>query len=94
MRNRTATVIALAALLVAAGGPAASAQDQITNGRVERVASAGRPDYQVRALAGRSSEPVWIGYVMPAVAGERVMFWLGQSKDPRALEFFAEILRK
>ena len=28
----------------------------------------------------------------PAVR-KQAMFWLGQSKDPRALEFFAEILK-
>lgn len=27
------------------------------------------------------------------VVRKQAMFWLGQSKDPRALEFFAEILR-
>jgi HEAT repeat protein len=29
----------------------------------------------------------------PAVR-KQAMFWLGQSKDPRALEFFAEVLSK
>ena len=29
----------------------------------------------------------------PAVR-KQAMFWLGQSKDPRALDFFAEILAK
>jgi len=73
MRYRTAVVIALSAALVAAGGRAASAQDQITNGRVERVAAAGRLGEQVRALAGRSAGPFWIGYAEPVVDGERVM---------------------
>jgi len=73
MRNPTFAVIALAALLAIAGGPAASAQDQIANGRVERVAAAGSLDAQVRALASRSSDPFWIGYAEPVVEGERVM---------------------
>jgi hypothetical protein len=25
---------------------------------------------------------------------KQAMFWLGQSRDPRAIEFFAEILKK
>ena len=29
----------------------------------------------------------------PAVR-KQAMFWLGQSKDPRALDFFAEVLSK
>jgi len=73
MRHPTAAVIALAAALATVGAPAASAQDQITNGRVERVAATGRLADQLGALAGRSSDPFWIGYAEPVVEGERMM---------------------
>ncbi len=73
MRNPTVSVIALAAALAAAGEPAAFAQDQIANGRVERVAATGRLDDQVRALGSRTTGPFWVGYAEPVVEGERVM---------------------
>lgn len=73
MLKPTVSVIALTTVLLAGGGAAAAMQDQITNGRVAQVAAAGRLDDQVRALAGRSSDPVWVGYAVPVVEGERVM---------------------
>ena len=72
MRTTAAPVVALALLIVGAG-PAVSAQDQITNGRVERVVATGSLGDQVRALAGRSPDPFWIGYAEPVVEGERTM---------------------
>jgi hypothetical protein len=53
-------------------------QPRITNGQVQPMALAGSLDRAIRDLAARSSEPAWIGYAVPIVAGEHNMCcWSG-----------------
>ncbi len=71
MPARRFAVVATAAALLAL--PAAASAQRITNGRVERVAVTRALAGEITALASRSSEPFWVGYTLPVVAGDRVM---------------------
>lgn len=78
--RRFAAVMGAAAALLAL--PAAASAQRITNGRVERVAVTRPLAREITALAPRSSEPFWVGYAMPIVAGERVICCLsGRGSD-------------
>ena len=67
-------------LLLATGTPDAR-QPPVTNGRIESHAVTSALDREMRALAARQSEPVWIGYEVPAQSGEHSMCcWNGEGR--------------
>lgn len=66
------------ALLVLLSAVTPAAQPQITNGRVESRAAATTLEREVRELSVRQSDPVWIGYGVPAREGDdRMCCWSG-----------------
>jgi hypothetical protein len=64
-------LIAVAAALMTTG--AASAQPEISNGRVESVAVARDLAQEIAALAGPATGPFWVGYAEPVVDRERLI---------------------
>lgn len=75
MRNFTSAFAVL--LLLSAAGLAAQ-QPQITNARLESRALATSLEQEVRALAARQTDPVWIGYAVPARSSDhRMCCWDG-----------------
>jgi HEAT repeat protein len=74
MATRTAPVVSSIILFGICAAPAAAQQPpRIINGRVTTQAAASPLADGVRTLAGSRTEPAWIGYSVPVVAGERRM---------------------
>ncbi len=69
--RRFVAVCGVAAALL--GGPPAASAQRVTNGRVEPAAVTGPLAREIAALASRTSDPFWVGYTMPVVAGDRIM---------------------
>ena len=65
-------IVVVGALFVVAA-PVASQQPQITNGRVETRAVAGSLERELRGLTAQQTDPVWIGYAVPARSGDHRM---------------------
>jgi hypothetical protein len=65
-------------LMLLSIAPLAAGQPQITNGRVESRAVATTLEREVRESGARQSEPLWIGYGVPAREGDdRTCCWSG-----------------
>ena len=62
------TTILLALLL-----SAAAQQPTVTNGTVQPRAAGGNLPQEIRAIATRETQPVWIGYAVPAHRGDQNM---------------------
>jgi len=68
----------LSIAIVLASTTAFAQQPRVTNGQVQPQALSGPLDRAIRDLAAGSSEPTWIGYAVPIIAGERNMCcWSG-----------------
>ncbi len=75
--SRLTFVVALTVLFA---GTAHARQPNITNGRIESHAVTTGLDREMRALWARQTEPVWIGYAVPARSGDhRMCCWSGDS---------------
>lgn len=75
MRNLTLAVVSMLVTFVAS---AEARQPRITNGRIEPRAATAPLDREIRALASRQTEPIWIGYAAPARRGDhRMCCWSG-----------------
>ncbi len=73
MTSRTAAVFSSLLLLVVCAAPSAAQQPRIVNGRVTTQTAPSPLADGVRTLANTRTEPTWIGYTVPVVAGERRM---------------------
>jgi hypothetical protein len=67
-------ITALAATAVAVSiAAAASAQPRISNGSLQQTTSSGRLTRAALEKLGSASGPTWVGYAVPAIAGEHQM---------------------
>jgi hypothetical protein len=83
-RRLLAVSVVAAALLT---GPGAASAQRIANGRVEPAAVTGPLAREIAALASRTSDPFWIGYAMPVVAGDRVMCCVSSGRGSDGVVF-------
>ncbi len=51
----------------------ADAPPRIVNGRVEARTLSGKLPLELQSLADKSTGPVWVGYAVPEVAGDRIL---------------------
>ena len=70
--------VVFVSVLLSLTAPAEARQPALANGRVEAHAAMAALDREIRALASRQTEAVWIGYAVPARSGDhRMCCWSG-----------------
>ena len=74
--------VVFVSMLLSSTATAAGRQPFITNSRIESHTVTMTIDREIRALAAREAEPVWLGYAVPSrSADHRMCCWSGSGSD-------------